>query len=509
MPECRPPRMSLNLPRVFFWAVLAQVVALCLNAVYAQALPGQSFKAKQSAPVALPLPPSQQEYWAQFDHKDWGAAIASAEKLVAAARAANPPDKFRLSQALVLLGNAQLGGQTPGAAEAAFAESLKLVEPYVNAGDPRLLDPLRGLGYSLAAQSKHEQAIPYMDRSLVVSRRNAGLFDMGQQGVLRQLADSFWALGRPVDGERYMIYLLRVGEHAYGNSDPRLAQVLCVVGNWYTEVGQMAPARESFRAALEVVSKKLGPLDLAAVEPLRLAAKTYIREVQLSNYGIRSYYEMGSLSGNQVERRVPTSADGTSNEGAAMNPRYISVDGERGLLQAIKALDAHENRSAQTLIDTLLQTGDWFVFKQQFEKGLPYYKRAWETLAAQPDAQQPGDEPLGFPVQVYYQTPVLATRNLARPPAEVEERFVQVEFTVKADGTVKDARVTDSNGTPRQVSQTLDAVETSRYRPKFVDGAPVETTALTFRQQFKLRKDAEKDAEKDETRATPTASTSP
>src|SRR6201999_4077416 len=118
--------------------------------------------------------------------------------------------------------------------------------------------------------------------------------------------------------------------------------------------------------------------------------------------------------------------------------------------------------------------------------------------------QQPGDEPLGFPVQVYYQTPLLATRNLARPPSEVEDRFVQVEFTVKADGTVKDARVTDSDGTPRQVSQTLDAIGSSRYRPKFVNGEPVETTAMSFRQPFKLRKDAEKD--KDDARPTPTAS---
>ena len=486
--------MLRKLPRCFLWVALAQFVVLPLCAAQS-VTPITPIPAPRSPQPRPPLPPpsSQQEYWAQFDHKDWSAAIASAEQLVAAARQATAQDKFGLSSALTLLGNAQLNSQSPATAETSFAEALQLIDPHVNGADPRLLDPLRGLGYALAAESRHEQAIPYMERALMVSRRNAGLFDIGQQGMLRQLAASQIALGRPSDGERYMTYLLRVGEHAYGSSDPRISPILVVVGNWYAEIGQMAPARESYRAALAAVGKKLGPLDLAVVEPLRAAASSYIREVNLSSYGIRSQTDYG-LSSSQVEHRLPTGADGTTSEGQAMNPRYLNADGERALLWALKALDSHENRSTQTLIDTLLQTGDWFLFKQQFDKALPYYKRAWETLSTLPkDANSPGEEPLGFPVQVYYPTPVLATRNLARPATEVEDRFVQVEFTVKPDGSVKDARAVDHNGTSRQVSQTLEAIGDSRYRPKFVAGEPVETTAMSYRQLFKQR--IEKDTE--------------
>jgi len=484
--------LSSRMAHGFFWAaLLAQFVALPL--CLAQSVTPTT---QIPAPRARPLPPpSQQEYWAQFDHQDWSAAIASAGQMVAAARQATPPDTFRLASALTLLGNAQLNAQSPVTAEASFTEALKLVDPHVNGADPRLLEPLRGLGYALAAESRHEQAIPYLERSLIVSRRNAGLFDISQQGVLRQLAVSETVLGRPSDGERYMTYLLRVGEHAYGGSDPRMVPILCLVGNWYADIGQMAPARESYRAALAAIGKKLGPLDLGVVEPLRAAASSYIREVNLSSYGIRSQTDYFS-GGTQVEPRLPTSADGTSSEGQAMNPRYLSADGEKALLLAIKALDAHENRSTQTLIDTLLQTGDWFVFKQQFDKALPYYKRAWETIGTLPkDALRPGEDPMGFPVQVYYPTPVLAIRNLNRPATEVEDRFVQVEFTVKPDGSVKDARVVDQNGTARQTSQTLQAIGDSRYRPKFVAGEPVETAAMSYRQSFKQRVEKDKETE--------------
>ena len=60
-----------------------------------------------------------------------------------------------------------------------------------------------------------------------------------------------------------------------------------------------------------------------------------------------------------------------------------------------------------------------------------------------------------------------------------------------ADGTVKDEHVVDQDATARQVSQTLEAIHASRFRPKFVNGQPVETSAVRYRQTFKQKKDSE------------------
>lgn len=454
-------------------------------------------------------PPSQQEYRAQFDLKDWDAAIASAETLVAAARPASPATALQLSEALSLLGNAQLRKGNLVAAEAAFTESLKLAEQQAGGGSPRLVDPLRGLGYTLAAEGKHAQAVPYMDRALIVSRRNAGLFDISQQGLLRQLSTSLTALGQPADAERHMLYLLRVGEHVYGADDPRMAPLYCVVGEWYSQLGQMESARMIFRTALGVIERKLGSDDIASVEPLRALAQSYPREVLLSHYGVISRTE-----------RLPSNVDGTGGEGEPLNPRYLSPDGERALARALKVLEANraletsggatggangeanKERTEDLLIATLLQTGDWFLMKQQPKKALAYYERAdsmvGDSVASKENAEAdtPGElapigPVLGFPVQVYYPTPSLATRNLQRPPNEVEERFVQVEFTVRRDGSITGERVTDQNATDRQISQTLEAIRASRYRPKFVDGKPVDTPMVSYRQVFRQRKEVE------------------
>lgn len=432
------------------------------------------------APVVIP--PSQQEYWARFDKQDWDAAIASAQQLVDAARTAEaPPDK--LADALALLGDAQLGKKDFAAAQTTFNEALQLIEPIARSADSRLITPLEGMGFALAGQNKHAAAVTYMEKALALSRRSGGLFDLDQQDILRQLATSLTALGQPEAADQHMRYMVRVGEHAYGAEDPRLAPLLCTIGDWYSQRGQVLEARELYRNALGIVEKKLGRNDLAAVEALRSLAQSYIREVFLSNYGIHTQTD-----------KLSASPDAFNGEAQPINPRFLAADGERALLRALAILEANPKRSVETLADTLLQLGDWYQVKQQPDKALPYYSRAWSAVAGDATLAAAGKEAvLGFPVQVYYPTPSLATRNLSRPPGEVIERFVQVEFTVLPDGTTKDERVVDQDATSRQASQTIEAIRGARYRPKFQQGQPVETKAVSYRQVFKQRK--EKDSE--------------
>lgn len=454
------------------------VVMRVVMCVALLATAGTAWSAQSPAPGAL------QEFWASIQDRDWDAAIASARQLVDAARQPpSAPDK--LSSALTLLGTAQLGKGDFVAAQAAFGEALSTLEPVARSIDARLIEPLRGMGQSLAAQSKHADAVPYLEKALLILRRTSGLLDLRQQDLLRSLAFSLSELGRPDLGAQHMQYLVRVGEHAYGASDPRMASVMCVVGDWYLDRALILEARDFFRRALSIVERKKSEDDAGVVEPLRGYARSYVRELLLSNYGIRVQADP-----------YPSGLNSGTGEVKPMDPRLLSSEGERALLRALAILDANPARSADTLVETLVQLGDWYQIKQQPQKAMPLYQRALASLPA--DASEARRKTLlSFPVQVYYPTPELATRNLGKPESEVVQRFVQVEFTVSADGSVKDERITDQDATSRQQSQALEAVHASRYRPKFVDGQPVETTAMSYRQTYKQRRD--KDEKEKET----------
>jgi TonB family protein len=425
-------------------------------------------------------PESQQEYWAQIDRKDWSAAIEAAQQLVTAARERATQQPFALSEALTLLGNAQFGARNYHDAETAFQEALQIAEARAGAASPKLLDPLRGLGYTLAASEKHKEAIPPLERALLIDRRSYGLYDMAQQKVLRQLAESLVKVGRPADAERHVAYLVQLGDRVYGKRDPRQVPILCFAAGWYADLGDFFTSRMVYRQAIDVVDKKLGANDPGAIEPLRGLASTYTQELYFSTLGLRT----------QTSERQPTSADGTSNQYKELNPRYLGGEGEKALERAVKILEAQPPSARDTLLDTLIQAGDWYQIKHMPEKAMPYYGRA-AALSATLQAAEPATEPepLSFPVRIYYPTPSQATRNLKLPAEQVDETFVEVQFNVTDSGDVTDAKITEANGTQRQSADTLAAIRAARFRPKFVNGEPVATPGMTNREVFRTRKE--------------------
>jgi TonB family protein len=435
-----------------------------------------------------PRPESQQEYWAQIDRKDWSAAITAAEQLVAAARENAKQQPLVLAEALSLLGNANYGAKNYDAAEKAFAEAVQTVEQHAGAASAKLLDPLRGLGYTLAASNRHKEAVPPLERALLIDRRSYGLYDVGQQNVLRQLAESLVKTGRTADAERHVNYLMQLGERAYGRRDPRQVPILSFAAAWHADVGDFIGARAIYRHAIMLVDQKLGPNDPAAVEPLRALAGTYTQELYYSTLGFRT----------QSRERMPTDADGSNNDAKQINPKYLNSEGEKALDRAVKILELQPPTAHDTLVATLIQSGDWYQIKHMTEKALPYYRRAAAlnatlvSAAEAPDAGStaaPEPSPLSFPVRVYYPSPSHAGRTVTLPADQVDERFVEVQFTVTDEGDVSNAKITGSTGTPREVSDALTAIRAARFRPKFVNGEPVETTGMTNREVFRTRKE--------------------
>lgn len=430
-----------------------------------------------AAPPPLKRPEAQQEFWSRYDKKDWSAAIDEARRLVEAARADAKQQPLALANALTLLGNAQLSGGDKASAEASYREALQVTEVQVGAASPSILDPLRGLGYTLALLDRHQEAIPYLERALVISRRSFGLFDMSQQGMLRQLAASLTQSGKVLEAEKQMLYLLRVGERVYGERDPRLSPLLCIIGDWYVDTGNFLLGRDRYREAQQIVERKLGKNDPAVVEPLRSLARSYMQEIYFITQGYQSLSE-----------KAPFDFQG-SGEAKAVNPKYISSDGEKALERALKILEARPDTTPLLLTDTLIQLGDWFQLKHQPEKSMVYYRRA-ASSAASIDTSSPeaAAAPLSFPVRIYYPMPPLAMRNRQLSPAQIDEKYVAVQFTVTDTGDVQDAKVIEQNGTTRQASEALQAIRAARYRPKFVNGEPVETEGMVNREVFKMRK---------------------
>jgi TonB family protein len=255
-----------------------------------------------------------------------------------------------------------------------------------------------------------------------------------------------------------------------------MAGIYDAVGDFYLEGASVNTARRAYRRALEIVERARGPNDLAVVGPLRAYANSYRQELNLALFGIPAQDRPGNPS---IDARP-------------INPKLLSSDGERALKRALKTLDGDPSRPAALLFDTLLDLGDWYMIKGDDQEALTYYRRAASLFdSIEADHSTAARAKLSFPARLYYPIPASALRNVNRPAAETEDAFVHVIFRVAADGTVHDERVLEANASERLVEDTLNAVRAARYRPKFMDGEPIETNDVNLRQIFKVRREAD------------------
>jgi tetratricopeptide (TPR) repeat protein len=312
---------------------------------------------------------------------------------------------------------------------------------------------------ALAGSGHHEEAIPVLQRAVTIMRSQYGVFDLRQQDTLKALASSLTAVGRVSEAQDFMIYRAHVAEKTYGEGSPKIIPALCDLGDFFSETGKAPEAQMTFNVALNIVGAGDVLTDPIIVEPLRGLARTYMRRM--------SY----------PEAWLPVAARGR-----------LQREGEDALKRALRILDSDPSATTpETRIETLIQMGDWQQIKKSPREALAFYQRAWQLIRTTPDLSRAVSTALNVPVRVYYPTPGIVA-HVPMQPEEARSHYVQVDFTVAADGSVTDARIVGHDTRDRYAHDILDAVRRSRFRPKFIEGEAVAAPGITYREVFRTGK---------------------
>jgi hypothetical protein len=245
---------------------------------------------------------------------------------------------------------------------------------------------------------------------------------------------------------------------------------VCDLGDWFSEVGMSLQARMTYYMALNIVGTTDSLDAPISVEPLRGIARARMRAQSYPLTKLRR--SLGPMLGAPI--------------GSTLRSGRVSLDreGEEALKRALRIVEADPEASPQTRIETLLQMGDWYQIKKLPREALPYYQRAWQLSRTVPSPPAAANTALNVPLRVYYPTPQVVGDAPALHAGEAQPNYVQLECTVAADGSVQDALIVDRDASDAHAQEILDAVRASRFRPKFVDGQPVATPGIVYREVF-------------------------
>lgn len=407
------------------------------------------------------------QYLASIKEQRWADALPPAQRLLEMARQENPRSP-QMIEALTRVGGVQFALREYDNAEVAFVAAIQLAEKTTGPLDQALEEPLRGLGYTLGAMDRHAQAVPVLERALLLSQRHNGLFDMSQRGLRQQLGNSLSELQRYTEAEQQYRFILQTAEQAFGQDDIRAAETIDLVADWYTRWNYMEVGRELYRRAIGLLETKGGPVDARLIDPLRSLARSYTRELLFASVG-----------------RAPINADGTA--GQIVRRNRLAAEGEEALLRALTVMEATGRQGTLPHRQALIDTGDWYMLKGSEEKALEYYRRALQqpVAAANVSATAAAGDPLSYPALLDYLYPPVARRFTDRPQDKVNERHLVMEFTVTSKGTVRDLRIVESDATERMQRETLASMREALYRPRFENGEPLDTPNVRHQQTFR------------------------
>ena len=421
----------------------------------------------------------------------WSEAIEPATRMADAVAEQSGADSLRYAEALTRLAEVQRRTGDPAKAELGFARAISIIEARTGGLSGRLIDPLRGLGFSYADMRDHARAAIVLERAVLTLRRNRGLFDPSQLKVLERLATSQTANREFADAEQTLRYSVRVAEQSYGARDPRVAGPMSRLADWYSSVFAYDVARSFYRTAIERVEEGAGPMHPALVDPLRGLAENSMRAFIYGDVLRRDT----PMSPTPAPSQTAMMFDQTREDPRPGNRRRLSSESQEALERALAILRTRpEGTTGLQLVITLLRAGDWYLVKNEIDPAHARYSEAWKVSRTEPDvvaatqASEPDETVLGYPVVIYFPGGGADRPGADIPEAEVIERYVLAEFDVGTDGRLASVELIDSDASDRQIRETLGTLEASVYRPRYVDGAPVATQDVRFRDVFRERR---------------------
>jgi tetratricopeptide (TPR) repeat protein len=408
------------------------------------------------------------------------------------------------------------GGRAAIPAAYEYETEVQRLETDGGAYDPQLGEQLLSLGLVYQAQEQHEDAVKALKRAMYIKRVNDGLYDMAQVPILNEIIESNIASQNWEDLDQAYEQLLFIHRRNFEPGDPRFLPILDQVGAWkvkaYTEgllkelpMTTINAAEKLYKDNVKLLTKQYGETDPRLIDPLygravvsyqllREAASRPLHEYRSTAAAGRFAVRYQTICRTIGLRSVCTTIPVADNAGYVSElsmqqqekdmemQKFLTITGD-SLKRIVEIHDAHPELPAESRAQALVHFGDWNLLRNRRSTAIDYYKRAYQTLAAN-DAES--DKLL----EKYFGSPK-SIPALRLPAPQVERKldevadpsYVMVAVDISKRGEARNFRVVEQSD-PANASaarQAREKIREGRFRPRFENGEPVETPGFQLR----------------------------
>jgi len=348
-------------------------------------------------------------------------------------------------------------------AMASLDAGLEFVEQKANPFSNTILKVTMARGLTLAELKFYEDAEESFRRAQHISHRNGGVYNPAQLEIINHITRLNLEQGLYTDADREQNFVLRISEQAYGKNSEELIPILDRLGGYFATRGDMIPlttnlaefryyrdslfrqSLDMFRRAIKIIEDNHGVNDLRLVEPLRGLARARLLQI--------------------------------TNRGAS----------EAALERALSIVESNPDTDIPDRVRAMIYLGDMYTITGD-GRAREVYLKAWTTMQNDPAYDELRADIFGTPTRLHPEvTGVLYLKR--RPDAAVTqdiELYIDVSYSVKANGRVADIHLVDKNVPNEQVRYMRAQLADTRFRPRILDGELVSTENLMIHQIFQV-----------------------
>ncbi len=367
--------------------------------------------------------------------RDYAAALGPADNVVAADGKAPAADQ---AGDLAVLGRVEAELGKLDDAEARYLKAIDLLTAAEGQFSISLVNPYRGLGRLYIKAGRYRDAIAALETAQNVSQRNLGLFNIDQTPLIDEITTAYLGLGDTVQARRMQESRLNNAVRRFGADDPRVVAFRYELADYYERSRLDDSAREQYQEALKSQEQRLGTSDPGLLDPLRRLLAIDLATTQGKNAEVRE----------RLETIVSSNPD--------VDPL------ERGL--------------------SLAALGDWATVTGDAATAAAYYRRAWQALGSKPGLDVAAS--FATPVALDFVPPLSAVDRSTRS-APYAYRQIVLTFDVSADGRPYNVKAVGDSPTDPMRARYMRRVRETHFRPRLVDGTPVDTTGVQLKHIFR------------------------
>ncbi len=391
------------------------------------------------------------------------AADSVAKRIVELAIRTSGAQSPETARALTNLGIVQQRNEQYEASIQNFQGAVEILEESFDRLDSQLVNPLKGLGAAQISAGRPEEALQSFGRAVHITHVNEGPHNMDQVEILESMAETNLRLGLVEDALLNHELIYSLNERYYRSNMLALVPSLMRRAEWQHRTGYYNDERTTYRRVIRILESRKGKNDLSLIEPLiRLGRSTLKVEVSDS---------LGT-------------------------PPPAAYNGEIYFKRAVRIAEANQDDNWAVVADTKLALGDYFTQQQSGSSARRVYRDVWTLLSAdearlehrtrtleQPNALRAGI-PLGF-------AGAATSADVIASDVDLREGTIAFRYTITARGRIANLELVEHE--PPEFEDVLRDVQrevrTRLYRPRFVDGQPVDTGNQLFTHRFYYRQD--------------------